>query len=62
MGAGEIRAYLSHLAVARRVAASTQIVGFSTPSFLYREVLLFELLTMENEEAPSLAGFGMHQQ
>jgi integron integrase len=39
MGAPEIRAFLSHLAVARKVAASTQSQALSAIIFLYREVL-----------------------
>ncbi len=39
MGAPEIRAFLSHLAVARKVAASTQSQALSALIFLYREVL-----------------------
>jgi integrase len=43
MGAEEIRAYLSHLAVDRNVAASTQTVALSALLFLYRQVLQLEL-------------------
>jgi integron integrase len=43
MGADEIRAYLSHLAVERDVAASTQTVALSALLFLYRQVLQIEL-------------------
>jgi hypothetical protein len=43
MGADEIRAYLSHLAVERQVAASTQTVALSALLFLYRQVLQIEL-------------------
>jgi integron integrase len=39
MGAPEIRAFLSHLAVEGRVAASTQTQALSALVFLYREVL-----------------------
>lgn len=39
MGAAEIRAFLSHLAVNKNVAASTQNIAFSALLFLYREVL-----------------------
>ena len=39
MGAAEIRAYLSHLAVEQNVTASTQNVAFSALLFLYRDVL-----------------------
>jgi site-specific recombinase XerD len=43
MGASEIRAYLSHLAVNQNVAASTQNVALSALLFLYRHVLEIEL-------------------
>ena len=43
MGVSEIRAYLSHLAVERNVAASTQNVALSALLFLYREVLQIDL-------------------
>lgn len=43
MGAEEIRAYLTHLAVQQNVAASTQNVAFSALLFLYRHVLNVEL-------------------
>ncbi|HVF09861.1 MAG TPA: integron integrase [Abditibacteriaceae bacterium] len=43
MGAGEVRAYLSHLASERNVAASTQNVAFNALLFLYRDVLQMEL-------------------
>lgn len=43
MGVAEIRAYLSHLAVEKNVAASTQTVALSALLFLYRQVLQIEL-------------------
>jgi integron integrase len=43
MGAAEIRAYLTHLAVNQNVAASTQNVALSALLFLYRHVLHIEL-------------------
>ena len=43
MGADEIRAYLSHLAIHQHVAASTQNVALSALLFLYRHVLQIEL-------------------
>lgn len=43
MGASEIRAYLTHLAVNQNVAASTQNVALSALLFLYRQVLEIEL-------------------
>jgi integron integrase len=39
LGAAEVRAYLSHLATDRQVAASTQNVACSALHFLYRDVL-----------------------
>jgi hypothetical protein len=42
MGAAEINAFLSHLAVAGRVSASTQNQAFSALLFLYRSVLEFD--------------------
>ncbi len=43
MGTAEIQAFLTHLAVERHVAASTQNQAFSALIFLYREVLHQEL-------------------
>jgi integrase len=43
MGAPEIEAFLTHLAVKEKVAASTQNQAFSALLFLYREVLQIEL-------------------
>lgn len=43
MGTEEIRAYLAHLALEERVAASTQNVALHALLFLYREVLGIEL-------------------
>lgn len=39
MGAGEVRAFLTHLACNRRVAASTQNQALNAIVFMYREVL-----------------------
>ena len=39
MGAPEVRAFLSHLAVEQKVASSTQRQTLSTIVFLYREIL-----------------------
>ena len=50
MGASEIRAYLSHLAIHRNVAASTQTVALSALLFLYRQVLNIELPYIDNIE------------
>jgi site-specific recombinase XerD len=38
MGVDEIRQYLTHLAVERNVAASTQNVAFNAILFLYKQV------------------------
>ncbi len=43
MGAPEVEAFLTHLAVERRVAASTQNQALSAILFLYREVLGIDL-------------------
>lgn len=43
MGAAEVRDYLTHLAVSRRVSASTQNQALSALLFLYREVLEIKL-------------------
>jgi hypothetical protein len=39
MGAPEVHAFLSHLAVEQQVAASTQRQALSAIVFLYREIL-----------------------
>ncbi len=43
MGADEVRAFLTHLAVEDKVAASTQNVALSALLFLYRDVLQLNL-------------------
>ena len=43
MGADEVRAFLTHLAVNEKVAASTQNQAFNAVLFLYRNVLKMEL-------------------
>lgn len=43
MGVDEIRAYLSHLAIDKQVAASTQNVAVRTLLFLYHHVLSIDL-------------------
>ncbi|MCA9204475.1 MAG: integron integrase [Planctomycetales bacterium] len=43
MGSGEINRFLTHLAVERRVSASTQNQAFSALLFLFREVLEMEV-------------------
>ncbi|MHB1618684.1 MAG: integron integrase [Sulfuricella sp.] len=48
MGAPEVEAFLSHLAVAGKVAASTQNQAKSALLFLYREVLALELPLLDN--------------
>ena len=45
MGASEVEAFLTYLAVDRNVAASTQNLAFSALLFLYREVLLIPFKT-----------------
>jgi integron integrase len=48
MGAQEVEAFLSHLAVERQVAASTQSQALGALLFLYREVLQVQLPWMQN--------------
>lgn len=50
MGAEEVREFLSDLAIAKNVAASTQNQAFSALLFLYKEVLKKELPWIENVE------------
>jgi site-specific recombinase XerD len=50
MGADEIRAYLSHLAIARNVAPLTQTVALSALLFLYRQVLQIDLPYIDDIE------------
>ena len=50
MGADEIRQFLSHLAVAGRVSASTQNQALCALLFLYRDVLGIELPYVEGIE------------
>jgi site-specific recombinase XerD len=50
MGAPEIRAYLSHLAIDKNVAASTQNVALSALLFLYKQVLAVALPYIDNIE------------
>jgi integron integrase len=50
MGVEEIRAYLSHLAVERHVAASTQNVALSALLFLYAQVLSINLPYIDSIE------------
>jgi integron integrase len=50
MGAEEIRAFLSYLAVHEHVAASTQNVALNALLFLYRQVLHLEFPTLDNLE------------
>lgn len=50
MGASEVEAFLTHLAVARNVAASTQNQAKSALLFLYKEVLEIDLPWLNNME------------
>ena len=50
LGADEIRAYLSHLAIRKNVAASTQNVALSSLLFLYKQVLSIDLPYIDNIE------------
>ena len=47
LGAPEIRAFLSHLALHGEVTASTQNVAFSALLFMYREILGVESIDLE---------------
>ena len=47
MGAGEIREYLTHLAVDKNFASSTQNVAFNALLFLYKHVMGVELPPIE---------------
>ncbi len=48
MGVDEVRAYLTHLAVQKNVAASTQNIALSALLFLYRQVLKIKLPDIDN--------------
>jgi len=50
MGAGEVEAFLTHLAAVRNVAASTQNQAKSALLFLYKEVLAIELPWLDHVE------------
>ena len=50
MGVDEIREYLSHLAVKKRVAASTQNIALNSLLFLYKQVLCLDLPYIDNIE------------
>jgi integron integrase len=54
MGVDEIRAYLSHLATHKNVAASTQNIALSALLFLYRQVLKSDLPDIDNIERARL--------
>jgi integron integrase len=51
MGRGEVEAFLTHLAVVGKVAASTQNQAKSALLFLYKEVLAQELPWLDNVES-----------
>jgi len=48
MGAVEVEAFLTHLAVEGHVSASTQNQALSALLFLYKEVLLIDLPWLDN--------------
>jgi site-specific recombinase XerD len=50
MGAAEVSAFLTHLAVKRQVAASTQNQALAALRFLYKNVLKEELPWLKNVE------------
>lgn len=53
LGAQDVEAFLNHLAVDRKVAASTQNQALNALIFLYRRVLKMDLGEMERIERPS---------
>ena len=55
LGAPEVEAFLTHLAVERNVAAATQNQAMSALLFLYREVLGAELPWLDNIEKAKTA-------
>jgi site-specific recombinase XerD len=50
LGVEEIREYLSHLAVEKHVAASTQNIALSALIFLYKQVLIIDLPYIDHIE------------
>lgn len=54
LGAEELTAFLSHLAVRRNVAAATQNQALHALLFLYRNALKIELPWLNDVEAPSV--------
>ena len=52
MGADEVRAFLTHLAVEGKVAASTQNQALNALLFLYQQVLQLELPYLDDVERP----------
>src|SRR2546425_6788716 len=50
LNAAHVRAFLTHLAVNERVAASTQNQAFNALLFLYRQVLQVEALDIQGVE------------
>jgi hypothetical protein len=48
LGAKDVQAYLTHLAVRQKVSASTQNQAFSALLFLFREVLKVKLSGLED--------------
>src|SRR5215207_6465984 len=59
LGVREVSAFISHLAVGHRVAASTQTQALSALLFLYREVLALPIGWVAGEEAQAAAR-GLH--
>ncbi len=52
MGAPEVCAYLSRLALDQKIAASTQNIALSALLFLYRQLLYLDLPDIESIERP----------
>lgn len=57
MGTAEVEAFLTHLAVNREVAATTQNQAWNALEFLYREVLKVELEGIEASRADLVPSF-----
>ncbi len=60
LGAQEIRAFLSHLTVRGRVAASTQSQALSALLFLFRHVLDIGLTPVAGVIRPQASGTALH--
>jgi hypothetical protein len=59
MGRAEVEAFLTHLAVAAKVGASTQNQALQALLFLYRHVLGIELPWLENVTSAAKSSYAM---